>query len=358
MILALNLGAKVIGVNNRNLHDFEVDMGTTTRLAGMCEERDVILCALSGITGPEDVRNYREQGVKAVLVGEALMRAKSPKTFIRELLGLLAPPPPPTTPLYPTPLVKICGVRSPEAALAAADAGADFIGLVFAPKSKRFVSLSTAAEISSAVRQWRRQQPTAPEPSVPADDSGDVSSSSVWFSSHAKTVETSSRPLVVGVFQSQPLETIVHTVHAAQLDLVQLHGDEPLQWAQHIPVPVIRAFHVGSGPRALSELGRPGLHQLVLLDSVIPGEKLSGGSGVAMDWDVAAKVASRENGGLPIILAGGLNAENVGEAVNKVHPWAVDVSGGVETEGVKNLDKIRAFIRAAKGDKVNVNSDS
>ncbi|KDQ11972.1 hypothetical protein BOTBODRAFT_34828 [Botryobasidium botryosum FD-172 SS1] len=362
MILALNLGAKVIGVNNRNLHDFEVDMGTTTRLAGMCEERDVILCALSGITGPEDVRNYQEQGVKAVLVGEALMRAKSPKTFLQELLGLPAPPPPPTTPTYPKPLVKICGVQSTGAALSAASAGADFIGLVFAPKSKRFVSLSTAAEISSAIRHWRQQrqqqqqqqqQPitTKSESSAATDDSARASASSVWFSSHAKTVESFSRPLVVGVFQSQPLETIMQTVNAAHLDLVQLHGDEPLQWAQHIPVPVIRAFHVGSGPRALSELGRPGLHQFALLDSVVPGQKLSGGSGVAMDWDVAAKVASGADGGLPIFLAGGLNAENVQEAVERVHPWAVDVSGGVETEGIKDLDKIRAFIKAAKGTK-------
>lgn len=349
MKVALDVGAKVIGVNNRNLHDFEVDMGTTTRLAGMCEEREVILCALSGITGPEDVRNYEKQGVRAVLVGEALMRAQNPKAFIRELLDLPTPVAASTT-VPPTPLVKICGVRDTETALAAADAGADFIGLVFAPKSKRLVSLSNAAEISAAIRNRRQQQvPLVAEPGVESVEDAN-SSSSVWFSTHARRLEASSRPLVVGVFQSQPLESILHIVNAAQLDMVQLHGDEPLQWAQHIPVPVIRAFHVGSGPRALADLGRPGLHRFALLDSVVPGEKLSGGSGVTMDLEIAAKIAAGEGegSGLPIILAGGLNAENIREAVDKVRPWAVDVSGGVESGGVKDLEKIRAFLNAAK----------
>ncbi|KAL0070235.1 anthranilate synthase / indole-3-glycerol phosphate synthase [Marasmius tenuissimus] len=86
MTRAMGLGAKVIGVNNRNLHDFQVDMGTTSRLVDMVREKDIVLCALSGISGPQDVRTYKEQGVHAVLVGEALMRAKNTSTFIRELL--------------------------------------------------------------------------------------------------------------------------------------------------------------------------------------------------------------------------------------------------------------------------------
>ena len=87
MTRALELGARVIGVNNRNLHDFHVDMGTTSRLVDMVKERDVVLCALSGISNSEDVRVYKEQGVRAVLVGEALMRAEDTVAFIRELLG-------------------------------------------------------------------------------------------------------------------------------------------------------------------------------------------------------------------------------------------------------------------------------
>ncbi|KAG7449780.1 indole-3-glycerol phosphate synthase, partial [Guyanagaster necrorhizus] len=87
MEIALALGAKVIGVNNRNLHDFQVDMGTTSRLAQMVRERDVVLCALSGISNPKDVQTYKNEGVRAVLIGEALMRAENTSQFIAELLG-------------------------------------------------------------------------------------------------------------------------------------------------------------------------------------------------------------------------------------------------------------------------------
>ncbi|KAF9017987.1 indole-3-glycerol phosphate synthase [Hymenopellis radicata] len=87
MEVALGLGAKVIGVNNRNLHDFQVDMGTTSRLVEMVKERDVILCALSGISNPKDVQTYQNEGVRAVLIGEALMKAENTSTFIRELLA-------------------------------------------------------------------------------------------------------------------------------------------------------------------------------------------------------------------------------------------------------------------------------
>lgn len=87
MEVALGLGAKVIGVNNRNLHDFQVDMGTTSRLVEMVRERDVVLCALSGISNPKDVQTYKDEGVRAVLIGEALMRAENTSEFITELLG-------------------------------------------------------------------------------------------------------------------------------------------------------------------------------------------------------------------------------------------------------------------------------
>lgn len=87
MARALEIGAKVVGVNNRNLHTFSVDLGTTSGLVDMVRERDVVLCALSGIQGPEDVKAYKEQGVNAVLVGESLMRAGDTKAFIKELLA-------------------------------------------------------------------------------------------------------------------------------------------------------------------------------------------------------------------------------------------------------------------------------
>ena len=353
MQAALDLGARVIGVNNRNLHDFEVDMGTTTRLADMVKQHDVVLCALSGIKSNEDVRGYTEQGVNAVLVGESLMRAEDPAAFIRHLLDL---PEPVHEEKGYQPLVKICGIRSPEVALAAADAGADLLGLVFAPHSKRVVSLDEAAQISTAIRQRRAtdhgtiETATAPPVNVP------------WFTLQAERLSQSisrSRPLLVGVFQKQSLDEILCAVSIAQLDIVQLHGSEPLEWARHIPVPVIRAFHIKSGEenKSLADVARPGLHEFVLLDSVRDAkegeEALSGGSGKVFDWEAIKPVVRDSKGGqLPVIVAGGLTPENVKAVVANAKPWAVDVSGGVENEdgSSKDVERIKAFVQAAKGD--------
>lgn len=386
MRTALRLGAKVIGVNNRNLHDFNVDMGTTSRLADMVADSDVILCALSGISGRADVVTYMGQGVGAVLVGESLMRASDPAHFIRTLLDL----PPALTPRGggTKPLVKICGIRSVEDAEVAAEAGADFVGVILVPGSKRCVDLSVVKDISSALRARRSSTTTTSQgPAVNGTTSHTPASNSTataWFSSQARTLP-SARPLLVGVFQDQPLSYIVQACGTAGLDIVQLHGHEPVEWSRWIPVPVIRAFHLrtkepnqangqeleavdgteepahdhakdvdASGPTGLEDIARPGFHKYILLDAIKPGatSKLSGGAGVPVDWDLARAVADAGEigrGRLPIILAGGLDAGNVREAVEKVVPWAVDVSGGVETDGAKDHAKIREFIKAAKG---------
>ncbi|KAH7102164.1 indole-3-glycerol phosphate synthase-domain-containing protein [Auriculariales sp. MPI-PUGE-AT-0066] len=378
MEIALNIGARVIGVNNRNLHDFQVDMGTTTRLVDMVNGRDdVILCALSGITGPEDVRAYIAQGVRAVLVGEALMRATDPGAFVRALIGRE-----PASPAHGgtrPPLVKVCGVRTPRDAVAAAEAGADFIGVVLAPASKRRVSIAEAAAVSAALRA---AYPARADPDFAADGTVEGEQKE-WFEGQARTLEARlsiRAPLLVGVFQDQPLADVVHAVDAIGLDLVQLHGREPLHWSRFIPVPVIRAFHLpamplpaananeqngaaqeGGAPTEVSpveqqpaaepvppipkDLTRPGLHNFVLLDALRPGALVSGGSGRQLDARAASKA------GVPFVLAGGLNVHNVRQAVRDSGAWAVDVSGGVEQPGlfgVKDLDAVRAFVRIAK----------
>ena len=378
MEVALKLGAKVIGVNNRNLHDFNVDMGTTSRLADMVRERDVILCALSGIKDAKDVQTYVEQGVRAVLVGESLMRATDTRAFIRELLSL----PPPETKgkgLDVAPLVKICGIKTEEEALAAIEAGADMLGLMFVSKSKRHISVEQAQRIASAVRSARSSR--GPPSVLPIESSNDP-----WFTAHANRTrallaapDSPARPILVGIFQNHPLPFILETIATVGLDFVQLHGTEPAEFAKHIPVPVIKVFHVGARGEGLKEITRPGLNRFVLLDAVPTGSQngLSGGTGTKMDWEVARAVVERGEVGnvstasqtagtangdarahahsenpypMPIILAGGLTPENVREAVEAVRPWAVDVSGGVELPdgGGKDLEKIRAFVKAAK----------
>ena len=355
MEAALALGARVIGVNNRNLHDFQVDMGTTTRLADMVKGQDVILCALSGITGPEDVRQYVQQGVGAVLVGEALMRAKDTRAFIAELLDR-APDSEPDA-LWP-PLVKICGIRTTEEAILSAGAGASMLGLMFVPTSKRCISLERAQAISLAIRGLRVSSSTLQK-------SFDGTQNEPWFTFHARrlsqAVGTTGRPLLVGVFQNQPLAFVLNCVAAAQLDVVQLHGSEPLEWGKRIPVPVIRVFHVDADGRGLQDITRPSLHHHVLLDTAVSPGGLSGGAGKTFDWEHAKRVVRAGEVGatggvsspLPIVLAGGLTADNVAEALSVVCPWAVDVSGGVETEDGtgKDLDKVKKFIVAVRESK-------
>ncbi|KAL4249238.1 Multifunctional tryptophan biosynthesis protein [Abortiporus biennis] len=370
MEIALSLNPKVIGVNNRNLHDFQVDMNNTSRLADMVKDKGVILCALSGIKDAQDVKTYVDQGVGAVLVGEALMKAPDTRAFIRQLLAWPEGKGKATATSLP-PLVKICGIRTEQEAQGAIEAGADLLGFMFVEKSKRFITIEQAQKISASIHSTRLSSGSIVN--TPIGEGENLNEP--WFTAHAERLRSSSsspstRPLLVGVFQNQPLQFILDTIASVNLDLVQLHGSEPQEWSKHIPVPVIRVFHVegSQGNNSLEGLTRPGFNQFILLDAVLPGSQtgLSGGTGTRVDAEFAKEVvqkgellqvkkSSAVDGSvttypLPVILAGGLNPENVKEVVETVKPWAVDVSGGVEFEdgSGKDIEKVKAFVKAAK----------
>ena len=330
MEVAMDLAAKVVGVNNRNLTTFEVDLNTTSRLMGKVS-RDTIICALSGISGSQDVEAYQKNGVGAVLVGEALMRAENPQRFVNGLLGR-------TEELdghwmNQDILVKICGTRTPEAAEAAIDAGADMIGMILVQGRKRCVSTELALTISDMVHKRRRPKTLGRT---------ETKSEVVEYFNHTKNFfRRDDRALLVGVFQNQPLSYILEQQALLNLDVIQLHGSEPIEWASLISVPVIRRF----GPQDLG-LGKRGYHALPLIDSA------SGGTGETLDLDLVRSVLE-EDIGLQVILAGGLNYENVGNMLNRklkssTQIVAVDVSSGVETDGVQDFGKIRHFVEAAK----------
>ena len=208
--------------------------------------------------------------------------------------------------------VKICGICQSEHALAAAEAGADFIGMVFA-ESKRQVDAGHAREVVAEVKRLA----TPPE--------------------------------IVGVFVNTPAIEVNRVAEQCGLDRVQLSGDEPYEYIGKIGKPVIKAIRVSqkhTGESLVNELSRWMRHMesdsVFLLDCDVAG--IYGGSGQAFDWEVARAAAKKHQ----VIVAGGLSPENVGVAIRTVKPWGVDVSSGVETDGVKDAAKIRGFIAAVR----------
>lgn len=243
-------------------------------------------------------------------------------------------------------LVKICGLRDPETALEAANAGADFVGLMFA-ESRRKVTPQECHDIIETLKAKRTQGPDAV---FDGPTRGEVSAGS-WYGAWADAIELArarSRPLIVGVFADQSVSDVNEIAEAAGLDLVQLSGGEDDAFVARIERPVIRAVHVRPQMTAfdVNDAAPPGYSAGLMLDTA--SKDARGGTGLSFDWELAAEVAQRT----PFLLAGGLTPENVGEAIAQVNPWGVDVSTGVETDGRKDVDKIRAFIRAAKGARV------
>ena len=219
-------------------------------------------------------------------------------------------------------LVKICGVSEAKHARAAASYGADLIGVVFAP-SRRQVTMGQGQRIAEALGE--RSGP----PAAPAVDA-------------VEARLQAARPLLVGVFADQDADTINSIAEECALDLIQLSGSEPWEMCELLERPVLKCLKVRQGQPAAEVLARVRGGALLLLDPHVEGSY--GGAGVTLDWDVAAEVAREQ----PVMLAGGLRPDNVALAVRTVRPWAVDVSSGVETEGVKDVSKVRAFIKAAK----------
>ena len=212
---------------------------------------------------------------------------------------------------------KICGLRDVSNALAAAESGADFLGFNFVEGVRRQLQ---PAEGSQIIYDFRM------------------------------AFDGDSMPGVVGLFANQNSEFINGVIHRCGLDYVQLCGDEsPAMWSE-LDAPVIRqvrvreditrADAVSVASKQVSEALDAG--HLVVLDKHQPGTL--GGTGVTFDWGIARDLVPDSG----VLLAGGLNPQNVADAIQTVNPWGVDVSSGVETDGVKDAEKIRAFAAAVR----------
>ncbi len=209
--------------------------------------------------------------------------------------------------------IKICGIKEESHALAIAEVGVDFVGLVFAT-SPRQITPSKAKKIVSALKDSRA------------------------------TVN------VVGVFVNAPASSVRRIVESCKLDWVQLNGDEPWAYCRELDMPVIKVIQVSRNykPQQICTdlaygariLGKQ--KHLFLIDSNAP-EKY-GGTGKTFDWKLARPIAEQ----FQVIIAGGLTPENVSDAIRIISPWGVDVSTGVETRGIKDMNKINKYIEAVR----------
>lgn len=300
--MAIDCGARIIGVNNRNLKDFTVDVQNSVRLRNLVQD-DVIFVSESGLETPEDIQVLRDNNIGVALMGETFMRSPNKVEKLAYLYG----------PTYYTPKVKMCGISKVETIPAVVEAKPDYMGLVFA-SSKRQVTVDQAKTLVEELhKQYTKRYNNGAEQSN--DD-------------EIKTV---------GVFVNETLENLVSIAKEANLDAVQLHGDEDEAFIQSLKertnVEVWKAVQIRSAADA--EVWIDSSADMLLFDAYHKDER--GGTGEVFDW------TSLDEFERPFMLAGGIDGTNVARAIRTVRPYGIDISSGIETNGVKDDEKIKAF---------------
>lgn len=295
--MAIDCGARIIGVNNRNLKDFTVDVQNSVRLRNLVQD-DVIFVSESGLETPEDIQVLRDNNIGVALMGETFMRSPNKVEKLTYLYG----------PTYYTPKVKMCGISKVETIPAVVEAKPDYMGLVFAP-SKRQVTVEQAKILIEELhKQCINHYDT-------------------------KVVKT------VGVFVNETLDNLVRIADTANLDAVQLHGDEDEAFIQSLKertnVEVWKAVQIRSA--ADVEKWIDSSADMLLFDAYHKDER--GGTGEVFDW------SSLDAFERPFMLAGGIDSTNVARAIRTVRPYGIDISSGIETNGVKDDEKIKAFTK-------------
>jgi len=306
--MAIDCGARIIGVNNRNLKDFTVDVQNSVRLRNLVED-DVIFVSESGLETPEDIQVLRDNNIGVALMGETFMRSPNKVEKLAYLYG----------PTYYTPKVKMCGISKVETIPAIVDAKPDYMGLVFAP-SKRQVTVDQAKTL---VEELHKQY-------VNRYNRGTEQYSNQTLI-HQEFIKT------VGIFVNETLDNLVTIATEVNLDAVQLHGDEDEAFIQSLKertnVEVWKAVQIRSAADAEAWIDSSA--DMLLFDAYHKDER--GGTGEVFDW------SSLDEFERPFMLAGGIDSTNVARAIRTVRPYGIDISSGIETEGVKDDEKIKAF---------------
>ena len=304
--MAIDCGACIIGVNNRNLKDFTVDVQNSVRLRNLVQD-DVIFVSESGLETPEDIQVLRDNNIGVALMGETFMRSHNKIEKLAYLYGST----------YYIPKVKMCGISKVETIPAVVEAQPDYMGLVFAP-SKRQVTVDQAKIL---VSELHKQYANRYNRDV-IQWSNDV------VQEFIKTV---------GVFVNETLENLVTIATEVNLDAVQLHGDEDEAFIQSLKertnVEVWKAVQIRSAADAEAWIDSSA--DMLLFDAYHKDER--GGTGEVFDWSCLDEFER------PFMLAGGIDSTNVARAIRTVRPYGIDISSGIETNGVKDDEKIKAF---------------
>ena len=322
--MAIDCGARIIGVNNRNLKDFTVDVQNSVRLRNLVED-DVIFVSESGLETPEDIQVLRDNNIGVALMGETFMRSPNKVEKLAYLYG----------PTYYTPKIKMCGISKVETIPAIVDAKPDYMGLVFAP-SKRQVTVEQAKTLVDELhKQYEKAfgKVTVPMNTDTAQDSQDSQDNQefVQGNSNFEKIKT------VGVFVNETVENLLKIAKEVKLDVIQLHGDEDESFIQTLKeqsnVEVWKAVQVRSAADAEKWIDSSA--DMLLFDAYHKDER--GGTGEVFDW------SSLDEFERPFMLAGGIDSTNVARAIRTVRPYGIDISSGIETKGVKDDEKIKAF---------------
>lgn len=361
--------AKVIGINNRNLQTLEVDLNVSKRVVPFFAKEQIAVEA-SGISSSEDIKKGLECNIFSFLVGESIVRAENTKQFIQTLVATEGDsaidndksncnnsineiPQDCNDALNEAsedsgndldifagnrffnkekrPAVKICGLTTPEETLACVKAGADAIGFIFYPKSPRYISSELAAQITQKIADAAKNG-----------------------------IDMAEGVMTTGVFVDAEYDEIIKVARRCSLKAVQLHGNEPPSLVRQLAqegLIVIKALFAGRDPHITQAHLYDDAHAILV--EYGKGE-LPGGNGESWNWELSlqavnnGKEISTENTNIPgqkqkkkrrVILAGGLNSDNIEKAIQMATPWGVDLSSGVEfSPGKKDIVKVEQLL--------------
>ena len=343
VLRAVNIGARIIGVNNRNLKDFTVDVNNSIRLRKLVDD-SVIFVSESGLDTAADIQRLRDNKIHAALMGESFMRTNDKVAKLAELYGPIrskcyihnnterdrlgtedtsnievpsAPTVDEATQSSYEVKVKFCGISQEDTVPVLLETQPDYVGFIFAP-SKRQVTVEQAKSITRSLQE------------------------SVHTTSGNKCCSR------VGVFVNETIPTIVEITKAVPLSVVQLHGDETVTYIETLrsqlreeqleSIEIWKAIQV-QGKEDILPWKQAPIDGLVV---DVYSKEERGGTGKTIDWSLLDDVQ------VPYYLAGGIGLHNVARAIRRLQPYGLDMSSSLETNGQKDVKKIKSMAQIIK----------